>query len=172
MLFVWYNPRCSKCQGADELLAAYGVSAQRVLYLDVPPPRTETIRVLGLLGATDPRAMMRTSELRYAELGLADASVGELIDAMAAHPELIGATHRDPRDPRGRATAGRAPVVARDGTGDGTGVGPTMRIPPWLDNVSLGLASSARDQSDATPLIARIEPGRPTSRRRRAEPSR
>jgi hypothetical protein len=40
---VWYNPHCSKCQGADELLAAYGVPARRVLYLDDPPPPAEIV---------------------------------------------------------------------------------------------------------------------------------
>lgn len=86
---VWYNPRCSKCQGADELLAAHGVPAQRVHYLEDPPPRAEIVRVLGLLGTTDPRVMMRTGEPRYVQLGLADASDDQLVDAMAAHPELI-----------------------------------------------------------------------------------
>jgi arsenate reductase len=86
---VWYNPRCSKCQGADELLAAYGVPAQRVLYLEDPPPRAEIVRVLSLLGTTDPRVMMRTREARYEELGLADASADELVDAMSEHAELI-----------------------------------------------------------------------------------
>lgn len=86
---VWYNPRCSKCRGAEELLAAYGVPAQRVLYLDDPPPAAEITRVLALLEATDPRVLMRTAEPRYAELGLAEATAGELIEAMARYPELI-----------------------------------------------------------------------------------
>jgi arsenate reductase-like glutaredoxin family protein len=33
--------------------------------------------------------MMRTREPRYAELGLADASTDELLDAMSQYPELI-----------------------------------------------------------------------------------
>jgi arsenate reductase (glutaredoxin) len=86
---VWYNPRCSKCRGAEELLAAHGVPAQRVFYLDNPPARAEIARVLALLKTADPRALMRTSEPRYAELGLADATASELIDAMARYPELI-----------------------------------------------------------------------------------
>lgn len=86
---IWYNPRCSKCRGADELLAAYGVAGQRVLYLDHPPSQAEIARVLALLGTADPRVLMRTSEPRYAELGLTDAAAGELIEAMARHPELI-----------------------------------------------------------------------------------
>lgn len=86
---VWYNPRCSKCRGAAELLADYGVPAQRVHYLDDPPSGAEITRVLGLLGADGPRALMRTGEPRYAELGLADASDDELIAAMSRYPELI-----------------------------------------------------------------------------------
>ena len=86
---VWYNPRCSKCRGAEELLAAYGVSVDRLFYLDTPPSRAEIVRVLGLLGAAGPRALMRTAEPRYSELGLADASDDELVDAMTRYPELI-----------------------------------------------------------------------------------
>jgi arsenate reductase (glutaredoxin) len=86
---VWYNPRCSKCRGAEELLAAYGVPAQRVLYLDDPPTREEIVCVLTLLGAADPRVLMRTGEPRYRELGLAGATAGELVEAMSHHPELI-----------------------------------------------------------------------------------
>lgn len=86
---VWYNPSCSKCQGADELFAAYGVPVRRIRYLDEPPNQAEITRVLGLLGTTDPRALMRTSEPLYAELQLADSSAAELIDAMTRYPELI-----------------------------------------------------------------------------------
>ena len=86
---VWYNPRCSKCRGAEQLLAAYGVPAQRVFYLDNPPARSEITRVLALLGTDDPRALMRAGESRYRELGLASASAEELIEAMTRYPELI-----------------------------------------------------------------------------------
>jgi arsenate reductase (glutaredoxin) len=86
---VWYNPRCSKCRGAEQLLAAYGIPAQRVFYLDNPPARSEITRVLALLGTDDPRALMRTGESRYRELGLASASAEELIETMTRYPELI-----------------------------------------------------------------------------------
>ena len=87
---VWYNPSCSKCRGAGELLAAYGVPEQRVCYLDNPPSEAEIARVLALLGTDDPRALMRTGEARYAELGL-DLGACEytLIAAMSRYPELI-----------------------------------------------------------------------------------
>lgn len=86
---LWYNPRCSKCRGAEQLLAAYGVPAQRVFYLDNPPTRAEITRVLALLGTADPRALMGTAEPRYRELGLINASPDELIEAMTHYPELI-----------------------------------------------------------------------------------
>jgi arsenate reductase len=60
-----------------------------VLYLDEPPSPAEITRVLALLGATDPRALMRTAEPRYTELGLASATADELIAAMSRYPELI-----------------------------------------------------------------------------------
>ena len=86
---VWFNPQCSKCRGADALLSAHGVPAHKIHYLDDPPSREELVRVLGLLDAEDPRAMMRTQERLYGELGLDSADDDALIDAMAEHPELI-----------------------------------------------------------------------------------
>jgi arsenate reductase (glutaredoxin) len=54
-----------------------------------PALRAEILRVLELLGETDPRALMRTTEPRYRELGLADATADELVAAMTQHPELV-----------------------------------------------------------------------------------
>lgn len=60
-----------------------------MFYLDEPPPVAEITRVLALLGTEDPRALMRTSEPRYAELGLSGAAPADLIAAMSRYPELI-----------------------------------------------------------------------------------
>ena len=86
---VWFNPRCSKCRGAEELLAAHGVERELVHYLDEPPPRDEIERVLALVGSDDPRTIMRTTEPAYSELALNTASRDELLVAMAANPALI-----------------------------------------------------------------------------------
>jgi arsenate reductase (glutaredoxin) len=86
---VLFNPRCSKCRQAHDLLDDRGVAADLILYLEDTPSREEIVRIHGLLGIDDPRGMMRTGEKVYAELGLADASADELFDAMAAHPILI-----------------------------------------------------------------------------------
>ena len=86
---VWFNPQCSKCRGAKELLDEQGVDAEYLRYLDDTPSRGEIERVLGLLGEHDPRAMMRTGESVYKELALADADRDALLDAMVEHPILI-----------------------------------------------------------------------------------
>jgi arsenate reductase len=86
---VLFNPRCSKCRQARDLLEAEGVEAELVHYLVDTPSRDEIVRIYGLLGIDDPRAMMRTGEPEYRELGLAGADHEALFDAMAAHPILI-----------------------------------------------------------------------------------
>jgi arsenate reductase len=86
---IWVNPRCSKCAGAESLLAERGVAADRVLYLDAPPSRAEIERVLRLLGTDDPRALVRAGEAAYRELGLADADRDRLLDALALTPSGV-----------------------------------------------------------------------------------
>jgi arsenate reductase len=87
---VWFNPSCSKCRGARDLLGEKGVDASYVEYLKDAPSRAELERVLGLLGFDDPRQMMRTGESIYGELGLASVTDRDaLLDAMVEHPILI-----------------------------------------------------------------------------------
>ncbi|MDP8976086.1 MAG: arsenate reductase (glutaredoxin) [Actinomycetota bacterium] len=86
---VYFNPSCSKCRVTRELLDEQGVDAEYYRYLDESPSLAELQRVMSMLGIEDPRAMMRTGEPRYAELGL-EAVEGEgLLEAMAANPILI-----------------------------------------------------------------------------------
>jgi arsenate reductase len=106
---VWFNPSCSKCRSTRDLLAENDASCELVHYLKETPSRAEIERVLGLLGLDDPRGMMRSGEAVYKELGLADASREELLDAMVAHPILI----ERPIVIRGdRAVIGRPPERA------------------------------------------------------------
>jgi arsenate reductase (glutaredoxin) len=86
---VWFNPGCSKCRTARELLEERGVAAEYFHYLDSDPGREDIERVMQLARIDDPRAMMRTSEPLYQELGLAKAERDDLIDAMVRHPILI-----------------------------------------------------------------------------------
>jgi arsenate reductase len=86
---IWHNPRCSKSRGALALLAKRGVQPDVVRYLEDAPTRAELVDVLRRLGTDDPRAIMRTGEARYRELGLAGADRDTLLDALAANPILI-----------------------------------------------------------------------------------
>jgi len=86
---VWYNPRCSKCRGAGELLASYGVPAQRVYYLDDPAQPGRDRPRAGPARRHGPACADADLGTRHAELGLASATADELIDAMAQYPELI-----------------------------------------------------------------------------------
>ena len=86
---VLFNPRCSKCRQARDLLDDRGIEADLVHYLVDTPSRDEIVRIHGLLGIDDPREMMRTGESVYRELHLAGADREQLFDAMAEHPILI-----------------------------------------------------------------------------------
>ncbi len=86
---VYFNPSCSKCRTAQGILADKGVEATFVRYLDTPPTIDELRHLMALLGIDDPRAMMRTGESVYQELGLGKASPDELLAAVAAHPILL-----------------------------------------------------------------------------------
>jgi arsenate reductase len=86
---VWFNPGCSKCRGARDLLQERGVDADYYKYLDQTPGRSDIEQVMQLAGIDDPRALIRAAEALYKELGLADADRDTLIDAMVNHPILI-----------------------------------------------------------------------------------
>ena len=112
---VWFNPNCSKCRGARDLLDAEGVTCELVRYLEDAPSRNELERVMRLLGIDDPRAMMRTAEAVYKDEKLSDASRDELLGAMVKHPILI----ERPIVIRGdRAVIGRPPERALELLGD------------------------------------------------------
>jgi arsenate reductase len=86
---VWFNPSCSKSRTAQGILSDRGIDATYLDYLHDPPAVEELQRVLGMLGATDPRAIARTGEPLWRELGLDDATGDEIVAALAAHPSLI-----------------------------------------------------------------------------------
>jgi arsenate reductase len=71
-----------------ELLRDNGIEPEIVLYLKTPPSRAELEKMIADAGI-DVRTAVRKRETLYAELGLADASDDELLDAMAQHPILI-----------------------------------------------------------------------------------
>ena len=86
---VFFNPSCSKCRTVRGLLEDRKIDAELIEYLQTPPTRSELERVLRLLGTDDPRAITRTGEDRYRELGLDGADREALLDALTANPSLI-----------------------------------------------------------------------------------
>lgn len=85
---IYHNPKCSTSRKTLELLRDNGLEPTIVQYLKTPPSRAELVQMIRDAGI-DVRTAVRKRESLYAELGLADASEDELLDAMAEHPILI-----------------------------------------------------------------------------------
>lgn len=85
---ILHNPKCSTSRKTLELLRDNGIEPEIVLYLKTPPTRAELQTLIDDAGIAV-RSAVRKRESLYGELGLADASDDELLDAMAAHPILI-----------------------------------------------------------------------------------
>ena len=86
----WHNPRCTKSRQALALLREKGVEPDVREYLKTPPSAAELKSVIQALGLPGARALMRTREDAYTQLGLKDVDdEDQLIQAMADHPKLI-----------------------------------------------------------------------------------
>lgn len=86
---ILHNPRCSKSRQTLALLQENGVEPEVVEYLKTPPGAEELRRIRDSLGV-ETRAMMRTKEAVYRDLGLAKVDDDDaLIAAMAENPILI-----------------------------------------------------------------------------------
>ncbi len=111
-LTMYHNPRCSKSRATLALLQEKGHDPALMLYLQTPPTAKELTDVLRKL-KIGPRALLRTSEPVFAELGLADDSLTDeaLINAMVANPILIERPILITRD---AAAIGRPPEAVLD----------------------------------------------------------
>jgi len=109
---LYHNPRCSKSRATRALLDERGLDYETILYLDHPPTTDELERLIAMLGLPGARALMRTGEAAYKELGLAGVDDEEaLIVAMSEHPILI----QRPIVVHGqRAAIGRPPEAVLD----------------------------------------------------------
>ena len=88
MARIFHNPKCSTSRKTLDLLRENGIEPEIVLYLKTPPTRAELVTMIGGAGI-DVRTAVRKRESLYGELGLADASDDELLDALVQHPILI-----------------------------------------------------------------------------------
>ncbi|MDA4106079.1 arsenate reductase (glutaredoxin) [Mycolicibacterium holsaticum] len=85
---IYHNPRCSTSRKTLDLLRENGIEPTVIQYLKTPPSRAELEKMIADAGI-DVRTAVRKKEALFTELGLADASDDELLDAMAEHPILI-----------------------------------------------------------------------------------
>lgn len=109
---LYYNPDCSKCRGALELIEGRGIAPQIVRYLDTPPDAATLGSLVTLLGG-DARVLLRADEPQYLSLGLDDPALGNaaLIAAIVAHPHLM---QRPIVVAGGKAVIGRPPQRVLD----------------------------------------------------------
>ncbi|ABK73628.1 arsenate reductase (glutaredoxin) [Mycolicibacterium smegmatis] len=85
---IYHNPKCSTSRKTLELLRDNGIEPEIIQYLKTPPTRAELKKMIADAGI-DVRTAVRKRESLYAELGLADATDEQLLDALAQHPILI-----------------------------------------------------------------------------------
>jgi arsenate reductase len=90
---IWFNPSCSKCRVAKEILDGAGAGYTIRRYLDDPPTTKELEDVLTQLDL-EPWDIVRTAEPVAKELGLKSwprdaASRDRWISAMVENPKLI-----------------------------------------------------------------------------------
>lgn len=105
-LVLLHNPRCSKSRAAKALLEEKGVAFRERRYLEEPLSRAELAELGRKLGLPA-REWLRRGEEAYREAGLgANATDGEILDAMARHPVLM---ERPVLVAGARAVVGRPP---------------------------------------------------------------
>jgi arsenate reductase len=87
---IYHNPACGTSRNTLAIIEASGETPVVIEYLKHPPDRARLKELIAAMGIA-PRALLREKGTPYAELGLADPTLGDdaLLDAMLAHPILI-----------------------------------------------------------------------------------
>ncbi|MXZ44968.1 MAG: arsenate reductase (glutaredoxin) [Gammaproteobacteria bacterium] len=89
-LQIYFNPNCSKCRSALEIVGSEGTSFEVVLYLDHPLSRDQLEVIIDNL--YDPIPDLVRKDRKFSELGL-DATDyrtrDSVIDLLLEHPELM-----------------------------------------------------------------------------------
>ena len=87
---IWFNPACSKCRLAQEMLDEAGADYVVRRYLEAPPTAAEIAEVLDRLGV-QPWDITRIGEPLAEKLGLVDRprERDDWIAVLAANPSLI-----------------------------------------------------------------------------------
>ncbi len=86
---LYEKPTCSKCREVKRVLTEQGVEFERINYIEQPLTADELRDLLQRAGLK-PTDVLRTKEAAYREF-VAGKNLGddELLEVMAAHPELL-----------------------------------------------------------------------------------
>ena len=84
---IYHNPSCSTSRTVLATLREAGIEPQVVLYKETPLSVAQLRALCDALGEP-PRALLRSKEASYAELGLADPNTSDerILEAIAEHP--------------------------------------------------------------------------------------
>ncbi len=87
---LFYNPKCSKCRKALEILKNKNIEPELCFYLEGNLTKSQIKSILIGLNQS-PRAIMRTDEKEYKEYGLSDnkLSSDNLINYILKYPKLL-----------------------------------------------------------------------------------
>ena len=85
---IYHNPACGTSRKTLALIREAGIEPVVIEYLKDPPGRARLVELIAATGQPV-RAIVRTKESLFTELGLEAASDDALIDAMVAHPVLM-----------------------------------------------------------------------------------
>ena len=89
-IVIYQKPTCTTCRQVHAALKESGVDFEAVDYYTDPIPKDKVKELLRKMGLS-PRELLRTKEPIYKTLRIAerDLSDGDIIDLMAANPDLI-----------------------------------------------------------------------------------
>ncbi|MFD4368397.1 arsenate reductase (glutaredoxin) [Rhodococcus sp. NPDC058521] len=85
---IYHNQRCNTSRTVLRLIEESGIEPTVVKYLETPPSRDGLRKLLDDAGL-QPSQAIRKREAVYKELGLADATEDQLLEAMVDNPILI-----------------------------------------------------------------------------------
>ena len=86
---IFHNPNCPASRKALEAIRARGIEPHIIEYLGTPLSPQKLRHLIKQELHMPVRAVIRTSEPCYAEMGLEKADDDTLLAAMAAHPSLM-----------------------------------------------------------------------------------
>ncbi len=111
-LVMYQKPTCTTCKQVMMILKESGVDFDAIDYIIDPIPLPKLRELVRKLGVA-PRALLRTKEKSYAELGLAGRELNddEILHILADHPELL---QRPILEKGARAVLARPPEKARE----------------------------------------------------------